>query len=853
MIHPSGISFTHGKQGGLVIGRGERRRIGVLIVVPLLVLLLGLLGSNLLRELRGLSTADADNLQWTILQVETEVANLGTTLSEAAADPAPDEDIVRLRADIALSRLLIIGRGEARDLFPNDSAPLWNRVISYQDAIINILDADPDLTRDDLVAMRDLTRDIRPDMRELVLLGLEAGTQRSEARRARFAGQLAFTGAIAIAVILGLTVVLVALDRLLARADRRDAELLASTARLGSTVEASLDAIVTANEAGEIVEFNTSAEQIFGWSREEILGQKMEHTIVPHHHREAHVAGMDRYLTTHDAHVVDAGRVELSALRKSGEEFPVELNITSVQSADGELFIAYLRDISVRKITEQKLIDARDRAEAMDRAKSQFLAVMSHEMRTPLNGILGVLDLMRQTKLTKQQDRYARVASASSEILLEHVNEALDITRIELGSMQLSPYPFELRRTVESIIDVLAPLAQEKNLSLQMAFDPGMDLTFDGDGGRIGQILTNLIGNAIKFTDKGTITVTIEGIHSADHTNAAISVTDSGRGIPAGHLEDIFEDFVALAHSEGRQMRGDGLGLSISRKVARLMGGDLSVKSTLGEGSTFTLRVPLDRIQEETAPKAPNPSAAMVTQSDAAKAILIVEDNAINRSVLREMLERIGHRVTEAADGLQGLQAAQNHAYDLIVMDLSMPVMDGIEAVRRIRSEAGPNRRTRILGLTAHGREEYRDRAMKAGMDGFFTKPIRFAALRDVLTNLASAHDGLLDEVTTLDTPVIDDLVLVLGFERARATADTFFAETETAIERLADSETDASAELHKMRGGAALLGLTDFMAQIDLAPDTPLNSESLEFLRSAAAESRGRLHQHLSTTIPKD
>ncbi|CAN0602888.1 unnamed protein product, partial [Ectocarpus sp. 12 AP-2014] len=217
-------------------------------------------------------------------------------------------------------------------------------------------------------------------------------------------------------------------------ADQRDAELNASTARLGSTVEASLDAIVTANEAGEIVEFNTSAESIFGWSRDEILGQTMDTTIIPHHHRAAHAAGMDRYLATHDPHVLDAGRVELSALRKSGEEFPVELNITSVQSATGELFIAYLRDISVRKINEQKLIDARDKAEAMDRAKSQFLAVMSHEMRTPLNGILGVLDLMRQTKLTKKQDHYARVASASGEILLEHVNEALDITRIELGS-----------------------------------------------------------------------------------------------------------------------------------------------------------------------------------------------------------------------------------------------------------------------------------------------------------------------------------------------------------------------------------------------------------------------------------
>lgn len=823
-----------------------------MVVVPVLVLLLGLLGSNLWRELRELSTAETDNLQWTILQVETEVANLGTTLSEAAVDGAPDTDEVRLRSDIALSRLLIIGRGEARDLFPDDSATLWERVNAYQDDLIEILDADANLSREDIVAMRDLTRDIRPHMRQLVLLGLEAGTQRAEMRRAEFAGQLALTGAIAIAVILGLSVVLVALDRLLARADKRDAELLASSARMVSTVEASLDAIVTANEAGEIVEFNTSAERIFGWSREEILGQKMDDTIIPHQHRTAHAAGMERYLATHEARVVDQGRVELSALRKSGEEFPVELNITSVQSADCELFIAYLRDISVRKINEQKLIDARDRAESMDRAKSQFLAVMSHEMRTPLNGILGVLDLMQQTKLTKQQDRYARVASASGEILLEHVNEALDITRIEMGSMQLSPYPFEMRRTVEGITDVLTPLAQEKSLSLQIEFDAGMDLTFDGDGGRIGQILTNLIGNAIKFTEHGLITVSVDGIHSADHTNATITVADTGRGIPADHLEDVFEDFVALAHSEGRQVRGDGLGLSISRKVARLMGGDLTVQSSVGEGSTFTLRVPLDRAQGAT-PTAQTKDASTPTalHNEAAKNILTVEDNAINRSVLRDMLERIGHNVTEAADGLEGLQAAQKETYDLIIMDVSMPVMDGIESVRRIRSEEGPNRRTRILGLTAHGREEYRDRAMKAGMDGFFTKPIRFAALRDVLTNLDARPADLLDVAVTLDTAVVSDLVSILGSEKVRVTSETFFAETADAIRRLANPATDAGAELHKMRGGAALLGLTGLVAQIDVVSNASLDAESVDALQTATTASKDRLQQHLSATSP--
>lgn len=821
-----------------------RKRIGLLIIVPTLVLLLTLLGTNLLRELRILSTAEVDNQQWTILQVETEAANFAVVLSDAALQDVPDQEEVRLRADIALSRLLIIGRGEARDLFGPDADELFAQIIAYETALIDILDADPELDRADIAALRDLTRDVRPDLRQLVLLGLEAGTERAQARRARFARQLTWTVALAIALIIGLTALLVILDRILRRAQRYDAKLEASTARLGSTIEASLDAIVTANEAGEIVEFNSSAERIFGWSRAEVLGAKMDDTIIPHQHRHAHAAGMERYLATHEPHVLDAGRVELSGLRKSGEEFPIELSITSVATEDGELFIAYLRDISVRKTNEQKLIDARDRAETMDRAKSQFLAVMSHEMRTPLNGILGVLDLLRQTRLNKQQDRYARVASASGEILLEHVNEALDITRIEMGSMQLSRYPFELRGIIENVTDVLTPLAQEKDLGLSLEFDPGMDLTFDGDGGRIGQILTNLIGNAIKFTVHGTISIAVTGIHSSDQTNMTASVSDSGHGIPADKLEDIFEDFVALAHSEGRQVRGDGLGLSISRKIARLMGGDLTVQSRLEHGSTFTLRIPLDRRLDADVEKGLDDTPRKThSKVGVAKNILIVEDNAINRSVLRDMLERLGQNVAEAADGLQGLRAAQERAFDLIIMDISMPVMDGIEAVRRIRSENGPNATVRILGLTAHGREEYRDRAHQAGMDGFFTKPIRLAALRDVIEqggeNTPSPQakpDG------GVDAAVFNDLLSILGSHKARATAETFFAETKAALDRLSSNGVDTAAELHKMRGGAALLGLSGLMARIDQTDATLVDARMLDALRVAMNASQARI-----------
>ena len=825
-----------------------RNRTIVLAAVGLLMLVFALLGSNVLRELRSLSTAETDNLQWTILQVETEIANLHVVLAEAQMQSTPDAQALRLRADIAISRLGIVGRGQMAELFAenSDAQTLITQLQDYSRTLVAVLDRDSDLSRDELSQMLSATQEIRPEARRMVLLALEAGIERTTDRRIQFARLLGQTGATAVALILGLAALLFVLDRLLTRVSLRDQALKTSSARLASTVAASLDAIVTANEAGEIVEFNSSAEHIFGWSREEVIGQKMEHTIIPHHHRAAHIAGMVRYLASGDPHVVDKGRVELSALRKTGEEFPVELNITSVQSDGGALFIAYLRDISAQKINERQLIDARDRAENMDRAKSKFLAIMSHEMRTPLNGILGVLDLLRTSDLDDKQREYIRVAAASSEILMGQVNEAVDIARIEMGSMTLSPQPFALAPEIDRVVDVLSPLAQEKGLGLELDFDQGMARSFQGDGARIGQILTNLLGNAIKFTDSGSVTVKVSGIHGPETTEATIAVHDTGCGILKDRLEDIFEDFVVLAHGVGRQNRGDGLGLSISRKVARLMGGDLTVQSTIDTGSVFVLTLPLPRYKTEPIAAGPSPAATPLAAPTVRKDILIVEDNAINRSVLRDMLESLGHVVTEAENGEAGVQAVQAQTFDLILMDISMPVMDGIDAAAHIRREPGPNQHARMVGLTAHGREEYRDQATAAGMDDFFTKPIRLATLRSLVDGVPKAVVSQQTGKGDIDWATLDDLMAALGPEKLSATAERYFAELGEALDVLiagGGNSEETGASLHKLRGGAALLGLTEVVERIDQAIPDGLEAKAIDAIRHAGETAQTQLH----------
>ncbi len=788
-------------------------RVAILAGFGLLVFLLGLMVTNLLSQLRDLSTAAGDNTQWSISQLDTEFANLNATLSDQLADGGMSDDDIQLRIDIALSRLNIINSGRAGVVFgeSQEAETLIAPLNAFAAAAIAISDKPGPLSLQDLRTLRGMVQEVRPNVRKIALLGVSLGAERSQQRRAVFAQQLTRTGGIAIALLVLMAGFMVLLDRLLRRAARRDAELLTSSKLLTSTVAASLDAIVTADGSGKIIGFNASAEDVFGWTKDEMIGLTMEETFIPHRMRDAHHNGMNRYLETGTPRVVDGGRVELAALRKSGEEFPVELNITSIEDDEGTKFIAYIRDISERKINEQKLIDARDRAERTDKAKSQFLTVMSHEMRTPLNGILGVLDLLKTTKLTSKQERYAQIATASSEMLLEHTNEALDITRIETGTLQLTPQNFDLPELVTSLVDVLEPLAREKQLGLSLQIEDAMRTGFYADSNRVRQILTNLIGNAIKFTEEGRIGLNVSGIHGPVASSVTFAITDTGAGIAAEHQEQVFEDFVALAHGEGRQTRGDGLGLSISRKIARQMGGDINLVSEVGAGSTFTLTVPMQR--REAVPRQTVTRSATQTEAGKPLSLLVVEDNNINRKVLGDMLEGMGHTVVEAVDGSDCLDKAGNVAFDLIFMDISMPVMDGIEATRRLRADEGPNAQTHIVGLTAHGREEYRDEAEQAGMNRFHTKPIRLDALHGIIAEISTTSHAPLGAATPSDA--LRELCDALGQDKVNEIGERFFGELDAYFEQarqgLFESDPVALAEAsHKMKGAAALLGQHD-------------------------------------------
>ena len=802
--------------------------------VGLIALALVLAGMvwTLLVQLDRLSTAKRDNVTWTLTQVETELANLETTLARHGTGAEADAGL-RLRADVALSRVNLVSSGVVGAMLQStpEGLALVEPLETYADEISALLDRAEALDTATVAHLTRLTADIRPPARALALYGVELSVAADEAQRAAFARTLRRTGGVAILLVVALAVLVLRLQQARTRAAAQDRALGLSNRRLGSTVAASLDAIIIADQTGRVVEFNAAAQTILGWRRQEILGARMDETLIPEAHRAAHRAGMARFLATGERRVSDAGRIEITALRKSGEEFPVELNITSAEGPAGTEFIAYLRDISDRKQAEASLIEARDRAQQADRAKSEFLAIMSHEMRTPLNGILGVLDLLRTTRLADKQAGYVDIAAASGEILLEHVNEALDITRIETGELVLSPQVFDLRALVESVCAVLAPLADEKGLALRQEVSEQLASHFKADAGRIRQILINLLGNAVKFTPSGAVTLSVG---SGTGGTVEFTVRDTGPGIRPEDLDRIFEDYRSLAPSGGRQRRGDGLGLSIARRIARRLGGDLTVTSPPDTGASFTLSLPLNRAAAEARAPVTEGSGA---PSPRGKRVLVVEDNDTNRRLLGDMLTGLGHEVTHAVDGQAGVTQARARAFDLIFMDISMPVMDGIAATRHLRVGPGPNRATPIIGLTAHGDDVHRHEAQQAGMTAYHVKPIRLAALRDILGGTLGARA---DEAVT-EGSALEEACALIGAERLAHHAARFEQELSAFTSLLREPDGDDPAEAaHRLKGAAGLLGLSELEI---LLGAQPLDAEEIERGWHAA---KARLHRVL-------
>ena len=369
-----------------------------------------------------------------------------------------------------------------------------------------------------------------------------------------------------------------------------------------------------------------------------------------------------------------------------------------------------------------ELTKAQKIAESAAEARKAFLSNMSHEMRTPLNGVIGMVEDLSSSPLTKDQVEKVALMRDSGMILLSLINDILDFSKIDAGKIEIERTDFQLHKTLEAIVRVTGDSARRKGLEMTLEIAPDCPRFVSGDVGRLRQILLNLTGNAIKFTNSGKISVSVthrDGIFS-------IAVTDSGVGMTEEQLERLFKPFSQVDQSVTRKFGGTGLGLAISRDLAVLMGGDITVHSSPGKGSTFTLILPFT----ETAP-VPEPAAAAAfdPQNYSHLRVLVVEDNLVNQTVIKNFLKKFAIIPVMADDGGAGCEAASESEFDVIFMDLQMPVMGGLEVTEKIRGNPGPNQQTRIIALTANASNEDVDACFAAGMNGFLSKPLTLSEL----------------------------------------------------------------------------------------------------------------------------
>ena len=519
---------------------------------------------------------------------------------------------------------------------------------------------------------------------------------------------------------------------------RVERELAKTDERIRAIVENVLDAIITIDGRGIVQSCNPASKRIFGYEASEIVGRNVS-MLMPDPHRALHDDYLNTYWTAGDAKIIGAD-MEVMGLRKDGSTFPMELTVSEMRVADEIYFIGTVRDITDRKRGEQELIDAREVAESANRAKSDFLAVMSHEIRTPMNGIIGMTELALDTNLSHEQREYLTTVAAEADSLLSLLNDILDFSRIESGRLELEPHVFNFHERVRDIVTALDVRAKEKRLELTCHIAPEVPESLVGDAGGLRQVLVNLVGNAIKFTEHGEIVLNVE--LESEHDESVVlhcSVGDSGIGIPAEKQEMIFQAFAQADASTSRKFGGTGLGLAIASWLIKMMGGRIWVESEVGKGSTFHFTAELGRIPDH------DPSRASSFPSGLeGLRILVVDRDDATRHMLQDMLVNWGIEsvtVDGAEAALKSIDASRKDSppIALALVDERLSGPQGRDLADCIRQSMGGSQDC-IIRMSSPDPMFGRDLFQGPDNDSCLRKPIDPATLRECILKRVSSH-----------------------------------------------------------------------------------------------------------------
>ncbi len=508
--------------------------------------------------------------------------------------------------------------------------------------------------------------------------------------------------------------------------------------RLALVARHAHDSVVFTSRDGVIEWVNEGFTRTTGYQFEEAVGQNPAHLL---NGPDTEMTGVQ---TLQFARATGTPcRVELQNRTKSGSLVWMEVSMTPILGQDGtpELFIAVERDITVAKAYAKELATARATAESAAQAKSAFLATMSHEIRTPLNGVIGVAELLEDTELDPAQFDYVRTIIESGQALLTIINDVLDLSKLQAGKFGLVAEPFSVADCIAGVVDLLAPSARKKGLAL--AFErPKRDPIRLGDAGRLRQVVLNLVGNALKFTERGGVTISQSCCSAGGKDTITISVADTGIGIEADRIDRVFESFTQEDAMIARQFGGTGLGLTISRLLVQEMGGDISVISEKGKGSIFSAEIRLEPLTEMGHPDDAPFSMKATLPTKTSLRVLIAEDNRTNMMIARKLLTPVTGLLQEVVNGKDAVSAYRASPPDLVLMDVSMPLMDGQDATRLIRAyeieiglPACP-----IVALTAYSAADEAERCLAAGMNAVLTKPLSRSALYGVIETVANSQ-----------------------------------------------------------------------------------------------------------------
>lgn len=776
------------------------------------------------QRLDAIRSASSDNGGWVVAQLEVDHLGLMLTLDAAALEMRPDvtaplssETLARVKRefDIFYSRIDIFTTSLQRMGVAEELQARADRLKTIRDRLANRIDAIDEKDTGALIAFREAVQASYPMVREVTVAGLqeittETARVRQEERQlfVRF-----FLQSLVLFVLMGAGTFLAV--RLWHELETRTAEMGRIAAMLSTAFNSSQNAVIVTDPHSRILYSNTRARLILGYTSEQLLGMQAEDILILDPPRS------DAQSETQS--LIDKGAMVRACRSLNGREIPVDVSLVEDQDISGNpIVILFIRDISAQIEAETNLRAALVQAEQAARAKSMFLATMSHEMRTPLHGLMASLGLIEEDQMTPTNRALLKTARDCSARALDQVDDVLELTR--LGESIETPVAFNPARIAADIVDELQPLAKNSNNRIELITKGAFDRhRLEGLPSAFSRAIYNLAGNAVKFTRNGVITIRLNmGEEISDERDLRVEVEDTGIGIAPEDQKRIFESFETVGPSEVNATMGTGLGLPIARLAIERQGGTLGVSSTPGVGSKFFFTIRL-RVSEATEPLSilTRPMTETLIE-DYPRRVLVVDDNDINLTLMSEMVRRMGHHPDTALNGQEAVDKAQANVYDVILMDFSMPVMDGPTAAAIIRQTSGPSAQAVIIGVTALI-GAHTDQGQAAAMDDILTKPVSQQQLARAIRNTVRDRASITVPESILKEPpltegrdavtVMQELGEMVGKDTAVRLIRGTLADADAALAAMTNPDMSLEAKtriIHNAVGSTGVIGLED-------------------------------------------